>query len=51
MMMNAEAERSSLNNRFLDVLKEIQAQRDEKAKLMRQLMRQKLRRKINRCLV
>jgi hypothetical protein len=38
-MMIAEAERSSVNNRFLDVLKRIQAQGDEKVKLMRQLVK------------
>jgi hypothetical protein len=36
-MMIAEAERSSVSNRFLDVLKGIQAQGDEKVKLMCQL--------------
>jgi hypothetical protein len=40
MMMIAEAEWSSVNNRFLDVLKGIQAQGDEKVKLMRQLLKE-----------
>jgi hypothetical protein len=38
-MMIAEAERSSVSNRFLDVLKGIQAQGDEKVKLMCQLVK------------
>lgn len=41
MMMMAEAERSSVNNRFLDVLQGIQSQGDEKVKLMRQLVNDK----------
>ena len=40
MMMIAEAEWSSVNNRFLDVVKRIQAQGDEKVKLMRQLLKE-----------
>jgi hypothetical protein len=39
MMMIAEAKLSSLYNRFLDVLKGIQAHGDEKVKLMRQLVK------------
>jgi hypothetical protein len=38
-MMIAEAKLSSLYIRFLDVLKGIQAQGDEKVKLMRQLVK------------
>ena len=41
MMMMAEAERSSVNNKFLDVLQGIQSQGDEKVKLMRQLVNDK----------
>ena len=41
MMMMAEAERSSVNNKFLGVLKGMQAQGDEKVKLMRQLVNEK----------
>ena len=40
-MMMAEAELSSVNNKFLDVLKGMQAQGDEKVKLMRQLVNEK----------
>ena len=39
--MMAEAELSSVNNKFLDVLKVMQAQGDEKVKLMRQLKHEK----------
>ncbi len=39
--MMAEAELSSVNNKFLDVLKRMQAQGDEKVKLMRQLVNEK----------
>jgi hypothetical protein len=41
MMMMAEADCSSVNNKFLDVLKGMQAQGDENVKLMRQLVNEK----------
>ena len=37
MMMMAEAERASVNNQFLDVLKDCQSQGDAKMKLMEKI--------------
>lgn len=41
MMMMAEAVRSSANDKFLDVLKSIQTQGEEKVKMMRLMVEKK----------